>query len=182
MLKSIPKFETVRDREDYLRDNFVPYLGEELVEELIVDGFCSAPASTKYHGAYSGGLFDHTLAVVGALQDMTTKLSLDWERPSSPVIVGILHDLCKIDSYSSTPEGAFTWNNDPIVKGHGEKSVMYALQYGCKLTEEEIACILYHMGAYEKDKWDAYDNAIKRYPNVLFTHTADMYASKVMGV
>ena len=48
------------------------------------------------------------------------------------------------------------------------------------LTEEEIMCIRYHMGAYEKDDWVQFDLAIKKYPNVLFTHTADMYASKLI--
>ena len=36
------------------------------------------------------------------------------------------------------------------------------------------------MGAYEgQDQWDNYDKAIRKYETVLFTHTADMYASKV---
>ena len=48
------------------------------------------------------------------------------------------------------------------------------------LTEEEILCIRYHMGPYVTADWDEYDKAIKKYPNVLFTHTADMYASKVL--
>lgn len=40
------------------------------------------------------------------------------------------------------------------------------------------------MGAYEKDMkmWDYYGRAIEKYPNVLFTHTADMIASKILGV
>ena len=54
---------------------------------------------------------------------------------------------------------------------------------GTKLTEEEAACIVYHMGAYtEKEKWDFYGRAIERFPNVLWTHHADMIASKIKGV
>ena len=53
------------------------------------------------------------------------------------------------------------------------------LQGHISLTGEEAACIVYHMGAYEKDMWDGYDAAIRQYPNVLYTHTADMLASKV---
>ena len=49
------------------------------------------------------------------------------------------------------------------------------------LTDEEQACIRWHMGAYEgKESWPDFDAAIKEFPNVLFTHTADMYASKCM--
>ena len=50
------------------------------------------------------------------------------------------------------------------------------------LTEEEIFCISFHMGAYETDRWNQYDAAIKKYETVLWTHTADMYASKVRNV
>lgn len=48
-----------------------------------------------------------------------------------------------------------------------------------ELTEEEVLCIRYHMGAYETKDWAGFDLAIKKYPNVLYTHTADMLASKL---
>jgi hypothetical protein len=50
------------------------------------------------------------------------------------------------------------------------------------LTEEEMLCIRFHMGAYVTSEWDAFDRAIRKYQSVLFTHTADMYASKVKDV
>ena len=50
------------------------------------------------------------------------------------------------------------------------------------LTEEELFCIRFHMGAYEKENWAEYDRAIRAYENVLWTHTADMYASKVLNL
>lgn len=61
--------------------------------------FFTVSASIKYHGACEGGLFDHPLAVAGALVDMTRKLNLTWGRPESPYIVGMFHDLCKTDDY-----------------------------------------------------------------------------------
>ena len=51
-----------------------------------------------------------------------------------------------------------------------------------QLTEEEVFCIRYHMGAYEKEEWDYFDKAIRKYPNVLWTHTADMLASKIHNI
>ena len=63
--------------------------------------------------------------------------------------------------------------------GHGADSVQ-KLKLVMDLTEEEELCIRYHMGAYETTDWKGFDAAIKKYPNVLFTHTADMYSSKVM--
>ena len=74
-------------------------LPSEAVERLIEMGFLSAPASTKYHGNYDGGLFDHSYAVATTLMDMTSRLGLQWQDPLSPIRVGILHDLCKGDQY-----------------------------------------------------------------------------------
>ena len=51
------------------------------------------------------------------------------------------------------------------------------------LTEEEMLCIRWHMGAYDESKnWNILGNAIEKYPNVLYTHTADMIASRVNGI
>ena len=51
------------------------------------------------------------------------------------------------------------------------------------LTEEEMLCIRWHMGAYDnKDNWDILGRAIEKYPNVLWTHTADMVAARVLKV
>lgn len=75
------------------------------------------------------------------------------------------------------------YNVDSILPGHGDKSVIMLSKY-ITLTDEEIACIRWHMGAYEKDTtmWNYYGKAIEKYPNVLYTHTADMIASKILGV
>ena len=147
-------------------------------------GFFTAPASTKYHGAYEGGLFDHSFLTTKSLVELTEKLYLKWERPESPYIVGMFHDLCKCDNYVKDFEtNKYIYNPDIIIPGHGDKSVIMLQKY-IKLTDEEIACIRWHMGAYETDPkmWNYYDKAIEKYPNVLFTHTADMIASKIMGV
>ena len=157
------------------------YLGSENLDEL---GFFTAPASTKYHGAYEGGLFDHSLEVAKQLVNLTNKLDLKWRREASPYIVGMFHDLCKCNAYIWDIEtNSYKYNNDLIIPGHGEKSIIM-LQKLIELTDEEIACIRWHMGAYEKDPkmWEYYGRAIEKYPNVLYTHTADMIASKIIGV
>lgn len=178
---------------------FEGLIGDKISNEfkrwLTDNGFFTAPASTKYHGAYEGGLFDHSYEVTQVLLDMTEKLDLEWTRPESPYIIGLFHDLCKIDNYLTIEDDAgetmmgtgevkgreihFEYNPNTVLKGHGEKSVMLLSQF-MTLTEEEIYCIRFHMGAYEsQEQWDNYDKAIRKYETVLFTHTADMYASKV---
>lgn len=153
-------------------------------DKLVDLGFFTQPASTKYHGAYEGGLFDHSFLMAKSLVELTEKLGLEWERYSSPYIVGMYHDLCKCDNYVKDFETEnYIYNPDIVIPGHGDKSVILLSQY-IKLTDEEIACIRWHMGAYETDTkmWNYYGKAIEKYPNVLFTHTADMIASKIRGV
>ena len=166
--------------------------------ELICKGFFTAPASTKYHGNYEGGLFDHSFSVVKFLVELTEKNNLKWQRPESPYIVGMFHDLCKIDQYRHPviaesahfngsvdyimDENSWEYNPDTVLKGHEEKSVMLLSQF-YTLTEEEILCIRYHMGAFtDKEDWRDYTRAVNQYPNVLWTHHADMLASHVAGV
>lgn len=164
--------------EDMLRNHVI---SQEFYNWLIENGFKTAPASTKYHGAYEGGLYEHSCEVTRDLVYMTEKLGLKWQCEESPWIVGMFHDLCKIDNYEKVTDMEGTsWQHkgNTLLTGHGDKSVMLLSQF-MTLTEEEIMCIRYHMGAYETNDWKQFDLAIKKYPNVLFTHTADMSASKL---
>lgn len=42
---------------NHIASNYIPIF---ILDDM---GFFDAPASTKYHGNYAGGLFDHSLAV-----------------------------------------------------------------------------------------------------------------------
>ena len=163
--------------------NAMPYPQcKSLLDNLSALGFFDAPASTKYHGNYPGGLYDHSMAVTRSLVMLTKKLGLQWERPQSPYLVGMFHDLCKCDQYKQRADGTFEYQKNLPLMGHGDKSVIIA-QHLLPLTEEEVLCIRWHMGAYDDQKvWDNLGAAIEKYPNVLFTHTADMIASKVVKV
>lgn len=159
------------------------------------NSFFTSPASAKYHGVYEGALFDHSFSVYEKLKDFTEKNNLKWQRPQSPFIVGMFHDICKCDLYTPIVETKYAekdgqkmvavdvitgyeYNEDVMLEGHGSKSVMLLSQF-MTLTEEEMLCIRFHMGAYEKDDWKMLDKAIKKYPNVMWTHHADMLASKL---
>ena len=158
--------------------------------------FFNKPASIKHHGQNTGDLFHHSIDVAQSLVDLTRKLDLKWERESSPYIVGLFHDLCKCDNYvlekdpimevfrdaEMITKEEWKYNNNMILNGHGEKSVIMAQKF-YKLTDEEIACIRWHMGAFdEKENWKHYSYAVSQYPNVLYTHTADMIASQIHNI
>lgn len=161
-----------------------------VADKLISMGYCAAPASRSHHGNTEGGLFDHSVAVASVLIDYCTDLRLKFKKRRSPILVGLLHDLCKLDEYirvddawnhdGVTTKYHYEYRNDRLLKGHGELSVIRALQLVPDLTEEEILCIMYHMGPYNTDDWNEFDRAIKKYPTVLYTHMADMHASKIM--
>lgn len=183
--------------------NFMPKMLTDLtiLSKLDEMAFFEAPASIKHHGAYAGGLFDHSFAVASALVSLTQRLELKWLRPESPYIVGMFHDLCKTELYGITMienhSGIFadgkeignTFNKEwirrenSLMPDHGALSIILAQQL-VSLTKEEIACIRWHMGAFEKDTslWSCYGTAIETYPNVLYSHTADMIASRIIGV
>ena len=175
-----------KDRVNHLTE-FQSVIGFEMFDRsaysrLVWMGFLEAPASTRFHGNYEGGLFDHSYTVAKALVDMTEKLGLCWERPESPWIVGMFHDLCKLDAYEIKNVDPPEYDHvDTILKGHGEKSVMIASTL-LRLTEEEVYCIRFHMGAFNHEEMREYSRAVEKYPNVLWTHTADMVASKIEGI
>ncbi len=174
--------------------NGTPLIPVDMLDWLVSKGFFTAPASTKYHGAHEGGLFQHSAAVMKSLVGLTESCHLEWQNERSPYIVGMFHDLCKIDQYRNASYGLtldgqplhnpreWEYNPHTLLKGHGEKSVMLLSQF-YTLTEEEILCIRYHMGAFTpKEEWNDYTGAIHAYPNVLWTHQADMLASHVAGI
>lgn len=151
---------------------------EGKTDYLIEIGYLTKPASIKFHGSHKGGLYDHSKEVARLLEEYTNKLGLKWQQSDSPIIVGLLHDLCKLENYTETEKG-FEWNKSSIYNGHGDLSVIISSQL-ISLTKEEIACIRWHMGSFDnKENWEYYTKAIKAYPNVLFTHTADMEATHI---
>jgi len=174
------------------------YVSAEFMEWLMEKGFFTAPASTKYHGNYEGGLFDHSVVVTDALVCLTRDNNLTWENERSPFIVGMFHDLCKIDNYVKVvdkpgvemfgsdeevgEEYHYDYNNSTLIPGHGEKSVIQLLRF-INLTDEEILCIRWHMGAFDdKDNWNSFTRSIHKHPNVLWTHQADMIAAHIKGI
>ena len=164
-------------------DMFSIVSASTLVNKLENLNYFKQPASVKHHGNYEGGLFDHSWAVMEALEDLTYKLDLQWSDSRSLYIVGLFHDLCKCNDYIYNKEyDKWEYNNDKIMTGHGELSVIMAQQL-VELTDEEIACIRWHMGAYDiTENWNVLGRAIEKYPNVLYTHTADMIASRIQGI
>jgi hypothetical protein len=159
---------------------------DEFMTWLTSTGYFIAPASLNHHSSQTGGLCDHSFAVTQCLMELSHDNSLSWSRPQSPAIIGLFHDICKADDYvcvgCEQGGSVWEWNKNAIFTGHGDKSVLMLAPH-LTLTEEEVMCIRWHMGAFdEKENWSRYTAAIHKYPNVLWTHTADMIATHGWGM
>lgn len=180
--EKIERFKKIMTRKDG-----TPVYTEDTIRKLKELRFFQAPASSKFHGDYEGGLFDHSCEVTEILVEMTENNKLRWEEQDSPYIVGMYHDLCKCDQYRrlvgyDDHGRLYEFNPNTPIKGHGDKSVMMLSTF-ITLTDEEMMCIRYHMGAFcDKADWGYFTRAVKTYPNVLWTHMADMIASQIRGV
>lgn len=171
--------QTNLDLFDVITEQYHTVVSDKFRHWLIDKGFFSQAASTKFHLAYEGGLFEHSVNVYEALNNLTQKLNLNWSRKESVFIIGMFHDLCKIDQYIVTADKQYKWNSSADPR-HAIKSIALLEQF-IDLTDEEHTCIEFHMGAFtDKSEWNKFSDAIKKYPNVLYTHTADMIASKII--
>lgn len=157
---------------------------ESQIKRMKHMGFFVKPASLKHHGQKNGDLYTHSLMIYELLREWTEKGLIKWEAERSPMVIAFMHDMCKTDDYTwNCDEEEWQWNEGALLPGHGDKSVIIATSFFPDLTEEEMMCIRYHTGAFEgKHMWNNYTNAVKRYPNILWVHQADMLASQVYGV
>ena len=91
----------------------------------------SAPASTRFHGSYEGGLFDHSLNVYECLCDFIKRPRFKDKygftfSEESLAIVALLHDICKTNFYKTEMRNV---NKYPPVKTGG-----YLLRHAAKGT------------------------------------------------
>lgn len=159
---------------------------QETWEKLSKTDMFKAPASTRYHSVFVGGLLDHSLGVAEWYELLRSIGGLPRNPNIRSYVVGLMHDLCKVGVYKQEYrprkiDGKWrdvkVWEfkeNYPL--GHGEKSVILCEEIGLELTREEKICIRHHMGAYELTGVSllAYQEAIRQVPDVLLLHTADM--------
>lgn len=180
-----------------MKEEFLELLKQvkrEGIEELIEfienkTDFFTAPASTRFHGSYEGGLLEHSMKVYEILKHKVANSIEDIIVDEDTIkIIALLHDICKVNFYKVDYRNAKNergeWEkvpyytvDDTIPYGHGEKSVMMICEY-IKLTPEEKYSIRWHMGFTEaKEQYNAIGSAFKKYPLALLLHEADLEAT-----
>ena len=167
---------------------------ENLIAFMQKSDYFKAPASTRFHGCYEGGLAEHSMKVYEILKQKVANSVIPIETPEeSIIIIGILHDICKSNyykvDYRNAKNALGVWEKvpyyaveDTIPYGHGEKSVMMLTEY-IKLTNEEKYAIRWHMGYTEpKELYTTIGEAYKKYPIALLTHEADLEATYFFNI
>ena len=120
---------------------------------------CLCPASAKkdYHGAFPGGLVDHSLRVLNNLVSLNK--AYDWKLPKESMIIGALfHDIGKVGLPGKDAANDFylpqtdSWRHDKLGEVYKyndgasylttpDRSVFVMQHYRIKLTVDEFLSI-----------------------------------------
>ena len=179
------------------KEDFISIVNKHIKRDGIADlmnwiettDFFVAPASSRYHGAYEGGLLEHSVAVYHHLVSLANFYKVDVSMETI-AIVALFHDLCKIGIYKTEMrwrkdannqwEQYPTWKRDEDFKfgGHGSKS-MYLVQNFLKLTPEEAVAINCHMGQWDATTYSDVSSAYEACPLAWILHVADEAATYI---
>lgn len=166
---------------------------DKLLEWLEKSDFFTCPASTKRHNACEGGLCAHSVNVYKRFVKLLEgEYGENWGEkvsPESVAIMGLLHDVCKVDTYKTDVKNVKVdgvWVQKPYYKvedalpyGHGEKSV-YIISAFMKLTREEALAINWHMGEFDQRVQNGsymISDVFYKYPICFLMHLADLTAT-----
>ena len=154
--------------------------------------FFTSPASARYHGAYEGGLCDHSVNVYHCLTEYLAPERVQElygveVAGESVAVAALLHDLCKVGCYRQGtrnvkgPDGKWQavptfYYEDKLPYGHGEKSV-YIISGFMKLKREEAMAIRWHMGFSGEEDKRLVGQAFQQYPLAFALSVADMEAT-----
>jgi hypothetical protein len=180
---------------------------EGLINKLNSSDFFTAPASTKYHNSYEGGLCDHSLNVYYNLKSLVKNKHLEDKIPEDSIIIcGLLHDMSKMnvyekfiknekvyDEYGSKHDnmGNFDWvakssykmvdTKDRFLYGNHEETAEYMVRTYIPLKLEESVAILNHHGStnYDSIPMETVSPKFERYPLACLLHVADMISMYV---
>lgn len=175
--------------------NYVKREGSDKLLDYLINksDFFTAPASTRFHGAYDGGLAQHSLNVYNCFKaylerDRVRELYNLNASDETIAVCALLHDICKVNVYTRGTrnvknEETGQWEkvptfffDDGLPYGHGEKSV-YMITGFMRLTREEAFAIRYHMGFSGEENANNVGKSFGMFPLAFALSTADMEAT-----
>lgn len=178
---------------------------KDLIEYLNSSDFFTAPASTRFHSSFKGGLCLHSLNVY----DNMKKLQAAYPQfagltEDSIRIVALCHDFAKIGYYIETVKNVkvysasgskhdsmsnYDWQSVPgytvdddkrFLYGNHETTSEYLTRCFIPLSVQESIAILHHHAGMSKDcAQDNITEIFNRNPLAFLLHMADMMATYV---
>lgn len=179
---------------DIYKTNITREGSDKLLEYLTSSksDFFTAPASTRYHSAYAGGLAQHSLNVYHCMKDYMARERVAQvygltASEETIAVTALLHDICKVNfyktDYRNSKNDQGVWEkvpyytiDDKLPYGHGEKSV-YIISGFMRLSRDESLAIRYHMGFSGNEDKNSVGRAFELFPLAFALSTADMEAS-----
>lgn len=179
---------------DIYKTNITREGSDKLLEYLTSSksDFFTAPASTRYHSAYAGGLAQHSLNVYHCMKDYMARERVAQvygltASEETIAVTALLHDICKVNfyktDYRNSKNDQGVWEkvpyytiDDKLPYGHGEKSV-YIISGFMRLSRDESFAIRYHMGFSGNEDKNSIGRAFELFPLAFALSTADMEAS-----
>ena len=175
-------------RKEEFIDLYTQYIKRPGADSLLAwledSDFFTAPASTRFHGNYEGGLCEHSVNVWEELIRLLKAYPEVKVTAESAAIVSLLHDLCKIGCYKQelrntkvngvwVQRPVYVFDEDFCYGGHGSKSV-YLIQNHMALSEAEATAVNCHMGFADRSPGDySLGNAYEQHPLAWLLHVAD---------
>jgi hypothetical protein len=180
---------------DELKARFIALCGSvkrdgmnELLDWLEKNKFYDSPASSRFHGAFAGGLLLHSLNVYEELVRLTNAYPELEFNPESLIVTALFHDLCKVNMYVTEKRNrkneqgqwesydAYAIKESFCYGGHGSKSV-YLVQHFIDLSPEEATAINCHMSCWDGNK--DVGRAFEQFPLAFLLHVADESATYI---
>jgi len=177
---------------------------EGLKKKLESSDFFTAPASTKFHSCFKGGLCLHSLITYDNMKNLVQVKGFGEIIPEDTIaIVALLHDMSKINNYTITSRnkkvysesgskfdelGRFDWvaeqayavlpDEERFLYGNHEETSEYMVRTFIPLRYEESIAILHHHGGqgFDSCQNQVASKIMGRYPLTTFLHLSDMMA------
>lgn len=171
------------------RNDTVPAI-KPMINTLLKNKLSQCPCSTKYHGAYPGGLVAHSLNVANLALNLAILLGVrDNMSLEQLKLLALIHDLGKLgnlkdDFYLPNPDSnkrdkePYIVNTKLVSIPHEIRTLYWLDILNIRnLTEAELQAVCYHAGPYSP----GYLESVRKESLLLvLLHTADNLSTKVL--
>ena len=171
---------------------------QDLLNWLEETDFYEAPASTRFHSMFEGGLCSHSINVFNRMKYeceneglFEYKTADETQRlMESIAIISLFHDICKTNFYKLSTRNVkdeygnwtkvpyYIIENHGILVGHGYKSARLVNKY-IDITDEEYMAIVHHMGVESDWNIAEVSECFRKNKLALLLHIADTKAAYI---